>query len=57
LALEGNIKSYQGGVKSNIDVVTSYQNLADAETALVNSEVARTETLLTIRLLDPVNAP
>jgi protease secretion system outer membrane protein len=57
LALEGNIKSYQGGVKSNIDVVTSYQNLADAETALVNSEVSRTETLLTIRLLDPVNAP
>ncbi len=56
LALEGNIKSYQGGVKSNIDVVTSYQNLADAETALVNSEVARTETLLTIRLLDPETA-
>ncbi|MFM8767609.1 MAG: TolC family protein [Rubrivivax sp.] len=56
LALEGNIKSYQGGVKSNIDVVTSYQNLADAETALVNSEVARTDTLLTIRLLDPETA-
>jgi protease secretion system outer membrane protein len=51
LALEANIKSYQGGVKSNIDVVTSYQNLADSETALANSELALTETRLQQRLL------
>lgn len=56
-ALEGNIKSYQGGVKSNIDVVTSYQNLADAEVALVNSELSRTEVNLNLRLLDPAEAP
>jgi protease secretion system outer membrane protein len=30
LAVDGNEKSYQGGVKTNIDVLTSYQNLADA---------------------------
>lgn len=51
LALEANIKSYQGGVKSNIDVVTGYQNLADSETALANSELALTETRLQQRLL------
>lgn len=56
-ALEGNIKSYQGGVKSNIDVVTSYQNLADTEVALVNSELLRTEANLNLRLLDPAEAP
>lgn len=53
LALDGNIKSYQGGVKTNIDVLTSFQNLADTETALANSEVARVEVLLGLRLLDP----
>jgi outer membrane protein TolC len=57
MALEGNIKSYQGGVKSNIDVVTSYQNLADTEVALVNSELLRVEALLNLRLLDPAEAP
>lgn len=51
MALEANIRSYQGGVKSNIDVVTSYQNLADSETALANSELALTETRLQQRLL------
>ena len=57
LALEGNIKSYQGGVKSNIDVLTSIQNLSDTEVALSNSQISRMETLLNISLLDPVNAP
>jgi protease secretion system outer membrane protein len=56
LALEGNLKSYQGGVKSNIDVVTSYQNLADTEVALANSELSRIETRLGLRLLDPAVA-
>jgi protease secretion system outer membrane protein len=53
LALEGNIKSYQGGVKSNIDVLTSIQNLSDTEVALANSQISRLETLLNIQLLDP----
>lgn len=53
LALEGNIKSYQGGVKSNIDVLTSIQYLSDTEVALVNSQISRQETLLNIQLLDP----
>ena len=57
LALEGNIKSYQGGVKSNIDVVTSYQNLTDTEVALANSEILRVEALLNLKLLDPASAP
>jgi protease secretion system outer membrane protein len=50
-ALEGNIRSYQGGVKSNIDVVTSYQNLADSENALVNSQLSLLESRLQQRLL------
>lgn len=57
MALEGNIKSYQGGVKSNIDVVTSYQNLTDTEVALANSELLRMEALLNLKLLDPVSGP
>ena len=57
MALEGNIKSYQGGVKSNIDVVTSYQNLTDTEVALANSEILRMEALLNLKLLDPATAP
>jgi protease secretion system outer membrane protein len=57
LALDGNLKSYQGGVKTNIDVVTSYQNLADTEVALTNSELTRVETQLGLRLLDPANGP
>ena len=55
LALQGNLKSYEGGVKSNIDVVTSYQNVADAEVALVNARLSRTETLLGIALLLPAS--
>jgi protease secretion system outer membrane protein len=54
VAVEANLKSYQGGIKSNIDVVTSYQNLADAEVALVNSRLLRVENSLGLRLLmDP----
>jgi protease secretion system outer membrane protein len=51
LAVEANVKSYQGGVKTNIDVVTSYQNLADAETALVNSSISLSESQIRLRLL------
>ncbi len=51
LAVEANVKSYQGGVKTNIDVVTSYQNLADAETALVNSQISKAEAELRLSLL------
>ena len=50
-AVEGNVKSYQGGVKSNIDVMTSYQNLAEAESALVNSRLTQGETALRLQLL------
>jgi outer membrane protein TolC len=50
-AVEGNVKSYQGGVKSNIDVVTSYQNLAEAESALVNARLSQGETALRLQLL------
>lgn len=52
-ALDGNIRSFQGGVKSNIDVLTSIQNLSDTQVALANSRVARVEALLSIELLDP----
>lgn len=51
LAVEGNEKSYQGGVKTNIDVLTSYQNLADAEVALVNSRLAQGDAQLRLQLL------
>lgn len=51
LAVDANLKSYLGGVKSNIDVVTSYQILADAEVALVGSELARSEARLRLALL------
>lgn len=51
LALEANIRSYQGGIKSNIDVVTSYQTLADAQTALAGSRLALQEARLSQRLL------
>jgi protease secretion system outer membrane protein len=51
LSVEANLRSYQGGVRSNIHVLTSYQNLADAETALITSQLSLYETLLTQRLL------
>ena len=51
LAVDGNEKSYQGGVKTNIDVLTSYQNLADAEVALVNSRLAQGDAQLRLQLL------
>jgi protease secretion system outer membrane protein len=50
-AVEGNEKSYQGGVKTNIDVLTSYQNLADAEVALVNSRLSGGDAELRLQLL------
>lgn len=50
-AVEGNVKSYQGGVKTNIDVVTSYQNLAEAEAALVNSRLSQGEAALRLQQL------
>jgi protease secretion system outer membrane protein len=51
LAVEGNLKGYQGGIRSNIDVVTSIQNLADAEVALVNSRVSLATSYLDLELL------
>jgi outer membrane protein TolC len=57
LSVEGTLKSYQGGVKSNIDVVTSYQNLADAENALVITRLAKSEAELRLRLLMPGPEP
>ncbi len=51
LAVDANLKSYLGGVKTNIDVVTSYQIQADAEVALVGSELARGEARLRLALL------
>ena len=51
LSVEANLKSYLGGVKTNIDVVTSYQIQADAEVALVGSELARGEARLKLALL------
>lgn len=51
LAVDANVKSYQGGVKTNIDVISSYQALADAEVALVNSALAQREAWLRLGLL------
>ncbi|WP_295540757.1 TolC family protein [uncultured Pseudacidovorax sp.] len=51
LSVDGNIKSYQGGVKTNIDVITSYQTLADAEVSLANSKIALAESALRLKLL------
>lgn len=57
LSLDGNLKSYQAGVKSNIDVVTSYQYVADTEVALVGSQLSLVETLLNLKLLLPIANP
>lgn len=51
LAVEGNLKGYQGGVKSNIDVVTAIQNLANAEVALANSRLALGAAILDLQLI------
>lgn len=51
LSVDANVKSYQGGVKTNIDVITSYQTLADAEVSLVNSRLSLSEAELRIELL------
>ena len=51
LAVEGNLKGYQGGVKSNIDVVSAIQNLANAEVALVNSQLALGSAQLDLLLI------
>lgn len=51
LAVNANVRSYQGGVKSNMDVITSYQNLADAEVSLVNTMLSLREAELRIVLL------
>lgn len=50
-SVEANVKSYQGGVKTNIDVISSYQALADAEVALVNSNLQWAEVQLRMYLL------
>jgi outer membrane protein TolC len=50
LSVEANVRSYQGGVKTNIDVISSYQTLADAEVALVNSRLILAEAELRLAL-------
>ena len=51
LSVEANVRSYQGGVKTNIDVILSYQALADAEVALVNTRLQSSEAQLRLSLL------
>lgn len=51
LSVEANVRSYQGGVKTNIDVITSYQTLADAEVALVNARLTLSEAEIRLTLL------
>jgi protease secretion system outer membrane protein len=51
LAVEGNLKGYQGGIRSNTDVVTAIQNLADAEVALVNSRLALAASFLDLEIV------
>ena len=51
LAVEANVRSYQGGVKSNIDVITSFQSLSDAEVALANTRLSLAEAKLKLQLL------
>jgi protease secretion system outer membrane protein len=52
LSVDANVKSYQGGVKTNIDVISSYQALADAEVALVNADLQFNEARLRLHLLE-----
>lgn len=51
LAVEGNVKGYQGGIRSNIDVVTAIQNLTDAEVALVSSRLALAASYLDLEVV------
>lgn len=51
LSVEANVRSYQGGVKSNIDVISAYQALSDAEMALVTTRLQLAETELRLHLL------
>jgi len=51
LAVEGNLKGYQGGIRSNIDVVTAIQNLTDAEVALVSSRLNLASSFLNLEIL------
>jgi protease secretion system outer membrane protein len=51
LAVEGNLKGYQGGVRSNIDVVLAIQNQADAEVNLVNSQMTLLNSYLELEIL------
>lgn len=51
LAVEGNLKGYQGGIRSNTDVVTAIQNLADAEVALVNSRLTLAASFLDLEIV------
>jgi protease secretion system outer membrane protein len=51
VAVDANVKSYQGGIKTNSDVLTSYQNLADTEMALVTARLAQNEAGLRLKLI------
>ena len=54
LSVEANVRSYQGGVKTNIDVITSYQTLADSEVALVNTRLTLSEAELRLSLVSKI---
>lgn len=51
LSVDANVRSFQGGVKTNIDVITSYQTLADAEVSLVNTRLNLSDAELRLKLL------
>lgn len=55
LSVDANTKSYAGGVKTSIDVMSSYRSLAEAEMAKVNALIAYREALLQLQLLLPQN--
>ena len=51
LAVEGNLRGYQAGIRSNIDVITAIQNLADAEIALITSRLSLASNYLELEIL------
>lgn len=53
LSVDANTKSYSGGVKSNIDVLTSYRTLAEAEMAAINARLAYGEATLQLSVMLP----
>lgn len=50
LSVEANTKSYMGGVKSNLDILNSYQNLVQAETSLIDAKLRQMEIALRLNI-------